>query len=126
MPEGVSDETAKFMTDVIKELNKKKVIQNIDLGAMRMLATSYEMYKQATDKLLVEGPVIIENLKTIVNPCQTVATKNYAQVMKTMTEYGLTVKSRSTISTMKAPKEEDSPLDKYIKGNKRKKRVEKR
>lgn len=49
MPDKLSDETKKFMTDVVKELNKRKAIQNIDLGALRMLATSYEMYLQATE-----------------------------------------------------------------------------
>ena len=58
MPDNLSDETQKFIKDVVKELNARKAIQNIDLGAIRMLATSYEMYMQATDILLKEGPVI--------------------------------------------------------------------
>ena len=47
------------MRDVVRELNARKAIQNIDLGALRMLATSYEMYLQATDILLEEGPVVM-------------------------------------------------------------------
>lgn len=47
------------MKDVVKELNARKAIQNIDLGALRMLATSYEMYLRATQQLLEEGPVIM-------------------------------------------------------------------
>ena len=63
MPDNLSDETQKFIKDVVKELNARKAIQNIDLGAIRMLATSYEMYMQATDILLKEGPVIEINPK---------------------------------------------------------------
>lgn len=55
MPDNLSDETQKFIKDVVKELNARKAIQNIDLGAIRMLATSYEMYLQATEILLEEG-----------------------------------------------------------------------
>lgn len=91
MPKGCSDETQKFMRDVVRELNARKAIQNIDLGALRMLATSYEMYLQATDILLEEGPVVMIKYEKAANPAQNIATKNYAQVMKIMTEYGLTI-----------------------------------
>ena len=57
MPDNLSDETQKFIKDVVKELNARKAIQNIDLGAIRMLATSYEMYMQATDILLKESGI---------------------------------------------------------------------
>ncbi|MFK2323609.1 phage terminase small subunit P27 family [Bacteroides fragilis] len=102
MPDNLSDETQKFIKDVVKELNARKAIQNIDLGAIRMLATSYEMYMQATDILLKEGPVIEIKYEKAANPAQNIATKNYAQVMKIMTEYGLTIKSRGNIKAMKS------------------------
>ncbi len=113
MPANLSEETETFMRDVVKELNKKKVIQNIDLGALRMLAISYEMYLQSTDILLDEGPIITVKYEKVANPAQNIATKNYAQVMKIMTEYGLTVKSRSNIRQLKEEKD-DSPLDQFF------------
>lgn len=125
MPDKLSEETQAFMRDVVKELNKRKAIQAIDLGALRMLATSYEMYLQATEIMLNDGPVVMIKYEKAANPAQNIATKNYAQVMKIMTEYGLTVKSRSTISTMKTADTESSPFDDFIKGAK-KGRVEKR
>lgn len=122
MPDGLSDETQKFMRDVVKELNARKAIQNIDLGALRMLATSYEMYLQATDIMLEEGPVVMIKYEKAANPAQNIATKNYAQVMKIMTEYGLTIKSRGSIKSMKSDKKEDSPLDIFLKKGAREKR----
>ncbi|WP_042372628.1 phage terminase small subunit P27 family [Bacteroides neonati] len=121
MPIGLSEETEDFMKDVVKELNKRKAIQSIDLGALRMLATSYEMYLQSTQIMLKEGPIVMIKYEKAANPAQNIATKNYAQVMKIMTEYGLTVKSRSTISTMKSVEEDNSPLDKFINNSKKKK-----
>lgn len=119
MPEHLSSETQKFMKDVVKELNARKAIQNIDIGALRMLATSYEMYLQATKLLLEEGPVIMIKYEKAANPAQNIATKNYAQVMKIMTEYGLTIKSRGTIKAMKSDNDEESPLEEFIrKGSK--------
>jgi P27 family predicted phage terminase small subunit len=121
MPEHLSLETQKFMKDVVKELNARKAIQNIDIGALRMLATSYEMYLQATKLLLEEGPVIMIKYEKAANPAQNIATKNYAQVMKIMTEYGLTIKSRGTIKAMKSDNDEESPLEEFIrKGSKSK------
>ena len=70
MPDNLSDETQKFIKDVVKELNARKAIQNIDLGAIRMLATSYEMYLQATEILLEEGPVIQIKYEKAANPAQ--------------------------------------------------------
>lgn len=113
------------MKDVVKELNKRKAIQSIDLGALRMLATSYEMYLQATQIMLEEGPIVMIKYEKAANPAQNIATKNYAQVMKIMTEYGLTVKSRSTISSMKTADTESSPLDAFLKGS-NKRKIEKR
>ena len=122
MPKSCSVETQKFMRDVVKELNARKAIQNIDLGALRMLATSYEMYLQATEIMLQEGPVIMIEYERAANPAQNIATKNYAQVMKIMTEYGLTIKSRGSIKSLKSDKEEDSPLDQFLKKGAREKR----
>ena len=119
MPDNLSDETQKFIKDVVKELN---AIQNIDLGAIRMLATSYEMYMQATDILLKEGPVIEIKYEKAANPAQNIATKNYAQVMKIMTEYGLTIKSRGNIKAMKSEDKNDSPLDQFLKKGARERR----
>ncbi len=115
MPDKLSGETQKFIKDVVKELNARKAIQNIDLGALRMLAISYEMYLQATEILLEEGPVVMIKYEKAANPAQNIATKNYAQVMKIMTEYGLTVKSRGSIKSMKSEDKDESPLEVFLK-----------
>ena len=123
MPEGLSDETQKFMRDVVKELNARKAISNIDLGALRMLATSYEMYLQASSLLLAQGPVVMVKGEQAMNPAQNAATKSYSQVMKIMTEYGLTIKSRGNIKAMADEKEDSSPLDAFIAQSSKRKEV---
>lgn len=116
IPENVSDETTRFIKDVLKELNKTKSIQNIDLGALNMLTVSYEMYLQASEMLLREGAVLRNKYGDIIpHPAQTIATKNYAQVMKIMTEYGLTIKSRTQMKVGNTADEKESPVDKFFK-----------
>lgn len=115
IPDNVSKETARLVKDVLKELNKKKSIGNIDLGAINMLCISYEMYLQAAAKLLKEGPVIRNKYDDLIaHPAQNIATKNYAQVMKVMTEYGLTIKSRSQLKVEKQEKKESTPIEEYF------------
>lgn len=115
IPENISDETGKFIKDVLKELNKKKAIQNIDLGALNMLTVSYEMYLKASTMLLKDGPITQNKYgDKIPHPAQTIATKNYGQVMKIMTEYGLTIKSRTSIKSATPDEGTESPLDKFF------------
>lgn len=119
VPSGVDEETSVFMRDVLKKLNKKNVIQNIDLGALNMLCISYEMYLQSSKILLKEGCITSNKYgDRIPHPAQTIATKNYGQVMKIMTEYGLTIKSRTSIKTGKDEVKKESPLDQFFKKRK--------
>jgi len=119
IPDNVSLETSKFIKDVLKELNKNNAIQNIDLGALNMLTVSYEMYLQASGKLLQDGPLMKNKYGDVIpHPAQTIATKNYGQVMKIMTEYGLTIKSRTSMKVTTSLDKEVSPLDKFFDGKK--------
>jgi P27 family predicted phage terminase small subunit len=117
MKEGLSPETLLFMDDVMKYLNRAKAVNNIDLGALRMLAVSYEMYLRSTIILQNEGPILKYKKRLILNPAQNAANKNYDQVIKIMTEYGLTIKSRSRISTLKDDKTADTktPIVQFMK-----------
>lgn len=118
IPDNVSDETAKFMKAVIKELRQKQKIGIIDSGALNMLMTSYEMYLQATELLLTQGATVLNRYEeTIPNPAQTIASKNYNQVLAIMKEYGLTAKSRVNLKDTNEG-EEDSPLESFLKSKK--------
>lgn len=113
MHKNISKDTAKFMNSVIAELKAKQTIEDIDSGALHMLMTSYEMYLQATERLLDEGPLSTNKYGDIIpHPAQTIATKNYNQVLAIMKEYGLTVKSRTNMKIQK--EDEPSALDQFL------------
>lgn len=114
IPDNVSQDTAKFMKAVIKELRQKQKIGIIDSGALNMLMTSYEMYLQATAILLLDGATVENRYgETVPNPAQTIASKNYNQVLAIMKEYGLTAKSRANL---KDPGDDEtkSPLEEFL------------
>jgi P27 family predicted phage terminase small subunit len=115
MPDTVSEETKVFMRNVIRELKQNLSLETIDTGALNMLMTSYEMYLRATENLLAQGPTALNRYgDEIPNPNQTIATKNYNQVLAIMKEYGLTVKARKNLK-MTVEVEDDSPLEQFMK-----------
>jgi len=107
------------MKAVIRELRAKQKIDVLDSGALNMLMTSYEMYLQATEKLLDEGPVTTSRLgDDVPNPAQTIASKNYNQVLAIMKEYGLTVKSRAKMKDTGSD-EQKSALEEFLASKKK-------
>lgn len=114
IPDNVSRETKLYVRSVIRELREKFDLDHIDKGALTMLMTSYEMYLQATNELLKDGPLILNKFgDAIAHPAQTIASKNYRQVLDIMKEYGMTVKSRKTLD-VKAEVDDDSPIAQYL------------
>lgn len=114
IPDNVSAETSTFMKAIIRELRAKQKIDVIDSGALNMLMTSYEMYLQATERLLREGPITSTRFgDDVPNPAQTIASKNYNQVLAIMKEYGLTVKSRSKMKDTGSD-EQKSVLEEFL------------
>lgn len=119
IPGNVSGETAKFMKAIIRELRAKQKLDVLDSGALNMLMTSYEMYLQATERLLDEGPVTMSRLgDDVPNPAQTIASKNYNQVLAIMKEYGLTVKSRAKMKDTGSD-EQKSALEEFLASKKK-------
>jgi len=116
-PLGLGDESVRFIKEVVKRLNKEKVIQDVDTAALRLLVISYDTYLKASTLLVNEGPVI-KNYRDekIPHPAAAIASKNYNQFMRTMVELGLTPKSRDKTTTKKD--EKPSPLDNFFKGRK--------
>ncbi len=114
-PDNISDDTKKFMRNIIKELREKMDLEQTDMGALNMLMTSYELYLQATENLLAQGPTKTNRFgEEVANPNQIIATKNYNQVLSIMKEYGLTIKARKNLK-MNTDVEEDSPLEQFMK-----------
>lgn len=115
-PDGSSDETKKFMSAVIEMLNTSSTFDNCDLGAMRMLAQSYEMHKRASDKLMDVGPFVLDKRGNITeHPANKITKSSYAQLISIMKEYGLTMKSRERIKGLTPSIDDSNPLLEFFK-----------
>lgn len=117
-PENLSEETRAFMDAVLKKLNEINAITDCDMGAIRMLMISYDMYVKASNDLLKTGPILYDKRnRPSVNPAANVTKNYYAQVVTFMKEFGLTLKSREHIKAMVNDVDDDNPLFQFLKNN---------
>ncbi|MEG1838460.1 MAG: phage terminase small subunit P27 family [Bacteroidaceae bacterium] len=116
---GVCDETKQFMSSVFEKLNNMGVLEECDMGAIRMLTVSYDMYVKASTNLLLNGPILYDKRdKPFINPAATLTKNYYAQVISFMKEFGLTIKSRENIKTLTPEVDEDNAIMGFIRNNK--------
>lgn len=117
-PDNLSKETRLFMNAVLEKLDGVDSISNCDLGAIRMLMLSYDIYVKASNELLEKGPFIYDKRKrTTVHPGVAITAKKYNEIVTIMKEFGLTPKSREHIKAMTNEVDEDNPLFLFLKNN---------
>lgn len=117
LPEGLSKETKSFMKNVLKRLNESNAIREVDAGALRMLAVSYEIYFKSYDSIQNDGMMLHIGDKPIANPLLDTMQKAYIQTIKFLTEYGMTLKSSEKIKTLNPEVDADNPLAKFLNGS---------
>jgi len=113
IPDGLSEKTVRFISEVLKLLNKDKQLKNVDHAVIEMLAISYETYLNASKKAMNEPVVKNYRDEFIPNPAATVAFKYFNMSMSAMVELGITLKSR-TKGNKKAEDEETNPLENFL------------
>lgn len=112
---GLTRRTRDFMTSVIESVEG---IEDIDNGALSMLEYNYELFIRKSD-ILKDEDLVIRNAQTnlVANPRVKIIKDAQMQCLSILKEFGLTLKSRTTVKT-KTRDSEDSPLESFIKGKK--------
>ena len=117
-PSNLSQETRLFMNAVIEKLSGVDSISNCDLGAIRMMMLSYDVYVKASNEVLERGPLVYDKRnRAKINPAVSLTTKKYIEIVTIMKEFGLTVKSREHIKAMTDEVDQDNPLYQFLKNN---------
>lgn len=118
-PSDVCKEAKDYMKTVIAKLEESGVVENVDVAALDMLARNYSMFINASKQVEKEGATITNVQGNIVkHPAVTIAKDAQIQAVKIMQEFGLTAKSRTKLPKLDKEKEEDSPLEKFVKNAK--------
>lgn len=119
-PIWLEDEAKTYIAEVVKDLNGNNNLKKVDIGAIHMLAISYSQFIQASRQVSKEGATI-NNYRgdPVKHPAVNISKDALAQAMRIITEYGLTLKSRESISATKSEDNTDTPLAEFYKGGKK-------
>ena len=114
-PSDVCKEAKEYMKTVISKLEETRVLEDVDIAALDMLARNYSMFINASKQIEKEGTTFINTQGNVTkHPAVTIAKEAQVQAVKIMQEFGLTAKSRSKLPKLDK-KEEDSPLETFVK-----------
>lgn len=115
-PEWLEPEAKEYIWEVLKELNKQSNLKKLDVAAIHMLAISYSQFIKSSKEVADTG-VTVNNYRgeKVKHPSVNIAKDSAMQAMRIMVEYGLTLKSRESMSATKKDDAEDSPLAKFAK-----------
>ena len=111
----VCKEAKEYMKTVISKLEETRVFEDVYIAALDMLARNYSMFINASKQIEKEGTTFINTQGNVTkHPAVTIAKEAQVQAVKIMQEFGLTAKSRSKLPKLEK-KEEDSPLESFVK-----------
>lgn len=121
IPVDIEDEAKTYIQDVLKMLEENGVMEDVDTAALTMLARNYSMFIKASKQLEKDGLTVVSDRGNLSpHPAIKIAKDAQTQAMKVMTEFGLTAKARTKLPKLDANTGTESPLEAFIKSNKKK------
>lgn len=101
IPTDIEKDAKEYMKNVLKELEDKGILEDIDAAALTMLARNYSMFISASKRLEIEGLTVTSDRGNIApHPLIKIAKDAQTQAMKVMLEFGLTAKARTKLPKM--------------------------
>lgn len=120
IPADIESEAKTYIQDVLEMLKSNGVMEDVDTAALTMLARNYSMFIKASKQIEKDGLTVISDRGNLSpHPAIKIAKDAQTQAMKVMTEFGLTAKARTKLPKLDANTGADSPLESFIKNNKR-------
>lgn len=121
IPTDIEDEAKEYIKDVLTMLESNGVMEDVDTAALTMLARNYSMFIKASKQLEKDGLTVVSDRGNLSpHPAIKIAKDAQTQAMKVMAEFGLTAKARTKLPKLEANTATDSPLEAFIKSNKKK------
>lgn len=121
IPVDIEDEAKTYIQDVLEMLKSNGVMEDVDTAALTMLARNYSMFIKASKQLEKDGLTVVSDRGNLSpHPAIKIAKDAQTQAMKVMVEFGLTAKARTKLPKLDANTGTESPLEAFIKSNKKK------
>lgn len=116
--ENLADEAKAYIKDVLFMLEQNGIMEDVDEAAIQMLAYNYSTFIKASKIVEEQGLTVTSDRGNIAeHPAVKIARDAQTSALKVMSEFGLTAKSRSKLPKLSTT--EDSPLEVFIKKNKK-------
>ena len=107
-PFKLSQVASSQWTKVARELKAAKLLTNIDTHALAMYCEAYALWKGALEMIHKEGAVVLSlNGSMVQSPYCHVASKAYDQASRMLVEFGMTPSSRTRVSAVEGPDDDD-------------------
>ena len=101
IPKDIESDAKDYMKNVLDELDKRGIIEDVDSAALTMLARNYSMFIKASKQLEKDGLTIESDRGNMApHPAIKIAKDAQTQAMKVMAEFGLTAKARTKLPKM--------------------------
>jgi P27 family predicted phage terminase small subunit len=114
MPDWLSAEAKAHWPLVASQLRAAGVLTQMDAPALALYCEAFARWKDANENVAKYGPVIkAPSGVPMQSPYLHIANKAWAQMLKTLVEFGMTPSSRSKV-TVSAPPEAAGEFDEFI------------
>ena len=113
LPKDTHKQAESYIINVIKVLNERGLIDEIDEASLIMLANSYSTYLRATEQ--IQGNFVITNQQKniVANPLIKIANDAQIRCEKIFKAFGLTSLDRKRLES-DAPEEDTSLLNDFL------------
>lgn len=117
--EKLAPEALEYIQEVLRMLEEKGIIENVDDAAIKMLAYNYSTFIKANKIIEDEGLTVTSDRGNVAeHPAVKIARDAQTQAMKVMSEFGLTAKARCKLPKLNVAETDESPLEAFIKSKK--------
>lgn len=114
LPESLTEQTYKFIKDIIDNFKKENKLNSLDTVALYMLANSIDLYIECEKQIKANGLIIISDRgNQSLSPYAIQMKVVQSQIAVLLQQMGLTLGSRSRLKVLNET-EDESPLLKFI------------
>ena len=120
LPPLICKEAKKFVRELVKELDRQDIIQELDTTLIELAGSTYHVYFVSRKNIMTEGPTYVAKGYTgsdliKANPNLKIMLDSQIQLMKIISELGLSPKSRKQLSQMPISSlDNESPLKAFL------------
>jgi len=115
-PDKLHPEAKKFGEEILKELERQNVVQELDINLLNLAVMSYHTFVVTRDDVLQNGPTYKTDGFIKLNPAVQIMKDQQVQLFKVFDQLGMSPKSRKMLDSLPPSMlDTESPLKNFMK-----------